>query len=68
MVKRPDGMNAFEFAVLSGLRAAQLQRGCTPRVPPSEKVAVTAQHELAERKIARCADSAASNSDSEPVD
>jgi DNA-directed RNA polymerase subunit K/omega len=57
MIKRPDGMNAFEFAVLSGLRAAQLQRGCTPRVPPSEKVAVTAQHELAERKILRCADS-----------
>jgi hypothetical protein len=32
MVKRPDGMNAFEFSVLSGLRAAQLSRGCTPRV------------------------------------
>jgi len=56
MVKRPDGINAFEFAVLCGLRAAQLQRGCTPRVLPSEKVAVTAQHELAERKIVRCAD------------
>jgi DNA-directed RNA polymerase subunit K/omega len=51
MVKRPDGMNAFEFAVLSGLRATQLHRGCTPRVPPSEKVAVTAQHEVAERQI-----------------
>ena len=56
MVKRPDGMNAFEFAVLCGLRVAQLQRGCTPRVLPSEKVAVTAQRELAERKILRCAD------------
>jgi DNA-directed RNA polymerase subunit K/omega len=65
MIKRPDGMNAFEFAVLSGLRAAQLQRGCTPRVPPSEKVAVTAQHELAERKILRCADSTPPSS--EPV-
>jgi len=61
MVKRPDGINAFEFAVLCGLRAAQLQRGCTPRVLPSEKIAVTAQHELAERKIVRCADSAAPN-------
>ena len=59
MVKRPDGMNAFEFAVLSGLRAAQLQRGCTPRVPPSDKVAVTAQQELAERKVVRSADSVA---------
>ena len=56
MVKRPDGMNAFEFAVVSGLRATQLYRGCTPRVPPSEKVAVTAQHEVAERQIVRCAD------------
>src|SRR5262245_23930135 len=58
MVKRPTGMNAFEFAVLCGLRAAQLQRGCTPRVPPSEKIAVTAQHELAERKVLRCTDAA----------
>jgi DNA-directed RNA polymerase subunit K/omega len=64
MVKRPDGINAFEFAVLCGLRAAQLQRGCTPRVPPSEKIAVTAQHELAERKVVRCTDSAAP--DAEP--
>jgi DNA-directed RNA polymerase subunit K/omega len=51
MVKRPDGMNAFEFAVLAGLRAAQLQRGCTPRVAQSPKVAVTAQQEVAERKV-----------------
>ena len=51
MVKRPDGMNAFEFVVLSGLRAAQLYRGCTPRVEQSRKVAVTAQHEVAARKV-----------------
>ena len=37
MVKRPDGMNAFEFSVLSGLRAAQLNRGCTPRVERSRE-------------------------------
>lgn len=53
MVKRPDGMNAFEFSVLSGLRAAQLRRGCTPRVLPSEKLTVTAQHEVAEYKVSR---------------
>jgi DNA-directed RNA polymerase subunit K/omega len=53
MVKRPDGMNAFEFVVLAALRAAQLHRGCTPRVEQSEKVAVTAQHEVAERKVLR---------------
>jgi DNA-directed RNA polymerase subunit K/omega len=51
MIKRPDGMNAFEFAVLSGLRAAQLTRGCTPRVARSSKVTVTAQHEIAEGKV-----------------
>jgi DNA-directed RNA polymerase subunit K/omega len=53
MVKRPHDMNAFEFAVLSGLRAGQLHRGCTPRVEQSPKVAVTAQHEIAERKVLR---------------
>lgn len=53
MIRRPDGMNAFEFSVLSGLRAAQLHRGCTPRVPQSLKVAITAQHEVAERKVVR---------------
>jgi hypothetical protein len=56
MVKRPDGMNVFEFAVLSGLRAAQLCRGCVPRVVPSEKIAVTAQHEVAELQVVRCDD------------
>jgi DNA-directed RNA polymerase subunit K/omega len=51
VIKRPDDMNAFEFAVLSGLRAAQLHRGCTARVEQSPKVAVTAQREVAERKV-----------------
>jgi hypothetical protein len=53
MVKRPAGMNAFEFSVLSGLRAAQLTRGCTPRVLGCVKPAITAQHEVAERKVIR---------------
>jgi len=53
MVKRPEGMNAFEFSVVSGLRAAQLSRGCTPRVDRSEKLVVTAQHEVAEHKVMR---------------
>jgi DNA-directed RNA polymerase subunit K/omega len=51
MVKRPDGMNAFEFSVLAGLRAAQLARGCTPRVDRALKLTVTAQQEIAERKV-----------------
>jgi hypothetical protein len=58
MVKRPDGMNSFEFAVLCGLRATQLYRGCMPRVTPSGKVAVTAQHEVAERKIVKSLETA----------
>jgi len=51
MVRRPDDISAFEFAVLSSLRAVQLHRGCTPRVEQSPKVAVTAQQEVAERKV-----------------
>jgi DNA-directed RNA polymerase subunit K/omega len=53
MVKRPVSMNAFEFVVLSSLRAAQLTQGSTPRVTRAAKVAVTAQHEVAERKVSR---------------
>ena len=51
MVRRPDDMNVFEFVVVSALRAAQLQRGCTPRVERSPKLAVTAQHEVAARMV-----------------
>jgi DNA-directed RNA polymerase subunit K/omega len=47
-------MNVFEFAVLSGLRVAQLTRGCIPRVVvPSLKVTVTAQREVAEGLVVR---------------
>jgi DNA-directed RNA polymerase subunit K/omega len=58
MVRRPDEMNAFEFVVLSALRAAQLQRGCLPRVEQSPKLAVTAQHEIAQRKVLAVPDAA----------
>ena len=47
MIRRPTDITAFEFAVLSGLRAAQLNRGCTPRVARSAKIAITAQQEIA---------------------
>jgi DNA-directed RNA polymerase subunit K/omega len=53
MIKRPEGMNAFEFSVLAGLRAAQLYRHCTPRVTGSHKLIVTAQREIAEGKVVR---------------
>lgn len=51
MVKRPVHMNAFEFVVLSSLRAAQLMRGCTPRVTTSQKMIMTAQLEVAAGKV-----------------
>lgn len=47
MVPRPDGMSAFLFSVLSALRAVQLARGCTPRVPLGNTIPVTAQLEVA---------------------
>ena len=53
MIKRPSDIGAFEFSVLSALRAEQLARGCVPRVERSAKLAVTAQREVADRKIVR---------------
>jgi DNA-directed RNA polymerase subunit K/omega len=44
-------MNQFEFVIVSGLRAAQLMRGCTPRVVQSLKPITTAQREVVEGKI-----------------
>jgi DNA-directed RNA polymerase subunit K/omega len=53
VIQRPVALSVFEFAVLSGLRACQLARGCVPRVPGSQKVTVTAQMEVAEGKVLR---------------
>ena len=47
MVHNPDGIGTFEFIVVSSLRAAQLMRGCTPRVDSTHKRIVTAQMEVA---------------------
>ena len=44
-------MGAFHFSVLSTLRAAQLLRGCTPRVDGLHKYTVIAQCEVAEGKV-----------------
>ena len=52
MVQRPHGTNPFEFVVVSGLRAAQLMRGCRPRVDVIHKAAVIAQLEVAQGKVA----------------
>lgn len=53
MVRRPSDYSVFEFAVVASLRAAQLSRGCTPRVDRAPKVAITAQLEVAAGKVAR---------------
>jgi len=45
-------MGAFEFAVLASLRAAQLCRGCVPRVQGDHCRAVTAQMEVAGGTVA----------------
>jgi DNA-directed RNA polymerase subunit K/omega len=54
VIRRPVGSNPFEFAVVSGLRAAQLMRGCIPRVARgTEKVITTAQMEVAAGLVVR---------------
>jgi DNA-directed RNA polymerase subunit K/omega len=55
MVHRPTEFSAFEFVVLSGLRAAQLMRGCTPRIEGGHKRIVTAQIEVATGKVVQAA-------------
>jgi hypothetical protein len=49
-------MSQFEFVVLSSLRAAQLTRGCIPRLAGPHKITVMAQMEVAERMVVRAAD------------
>jgi DNA-directed RNA polymerase subunit K/omega len=51
VIHRPLDMNQFEFVIVSGLRTAQLMRGCTPRVVKSLKPITTAQREVAEGKV-----------------
>jgi len=56
VIWRPDRTNAFEFVVVSALRAAQLMRGCTPRVAVGSKHITTAQLEVAAGKVAKISD------------
>ena len=51
VIRRPPGMGAFQFVVLSKLRAAQLMRGCRPRVDSSHKATVIAQLEVSTGKV-----------------
>jgi hypothetical protein len=51
VIQRPAGVGAFEFVILSTLRAAQLMRGCRPRVDGVHKPTIIAQVEVAEGKV-----------------
>jgi DNA-directed RNA polymerase subunit K/omega len=44
-------VNKFEFVVVSGARAKQLLRGCTPKTAGSEKLVRLAMKEVKEEKI-----------------
>ena len=61
MVHRPANVNAFEFVIVSSLRAAQLMRGCVPRVAAGDKRIVIAQREVAEGMVSRVADGQATS-------
>ena len=63
VIPRSVGAHTFEFAVLSGLRAAQLFRGCTPRIDGAHKLTVIAQLEVAAGKVVRTADSVLARAD-----
>jgi hypothetical protein len=49
-------MGAFQFVVLARLRAAQLIRGCVPRVDGVHKATVIALVEVAEGKVRQAVD------------
>jgi len=51
VINRPNDIGAFKFAVLASLRAAQLCRGCVPRIEGAHSVAITAQMEVAARAV-----------------
>jgi DNA-directed RNA polymerase subunit K/omega len=50
-MNQPSDMGKFQFVVLSSLRAAQLLRGCLPRIDGGHKTTVTAQLEISLGKV-----------------
>ncbi len=53
MVSRPYQMEAFEFVVVSVLRAQQLMKGCVPHLEGPHKATTMAQMEVSAGKVAR---------------
>ena len=56
VVNRPYQMEAFEFVVVSVLRAQQLMKGCIPHLDGVHKATTMAQMEVSAGKIARKAE------------
>lgn len=48
-------LNKFEFVVVSGERAKQLLKGCTPKVEALHKAARTAMKEVRQGKVEKIA-------------
>lgn len=46
MIVLPEDVGRFTFVRMASLRAAQLIRGCTPRVVAADKPTTTAQREV----------------------
>ena len=59
MVNRPVHMNAFEFVVVSALRAQQLVAGCVSRKEGRQKAPTMAQMEVASGCVSRSVDGGA---------
>ena len=59
MVNRPVHMNAFEFVVVSALRAQQLLAGCVARKAGPQNAPTMAQMEVASGCVSRSVDGGA---------
>jgi DNA-directed RNA polymerase subunit K/omega len=58
VIFRPTETGRFHFVTVAMLRATQLLRGSTPRVPLETRLVITAQREVAEGKVRANGDSA----------
>jgi hypothetical protein len=66
MVTRPRHINAYEFVVLSALRAQQLLAGCTPRLTGDHGAATMAQMEVAAGRVWRAGDESQARAGDDP--
>jgi hypothetical protein len=67
VIEPPAGVGLFEFVIMSTLRAAQLMRGCPPRVAGAHKATVLARAEVAGGFVSQWADGAAGAAAASPT-